>query len=1161
MKRVLNEVNTLRAREHINITPLLASFSAGDVNTTVKDDMDEYLYMVLPCAKGNLQKWMEYEPPHIEDTSVLQSHIYQIMLSITSGLAFVHKEINEHFSHHHDLKPENILYFESGGEFPIWKISDFGGSSLKNKMDGSGSYYRIGSAPYVPPEYFAKDGQKLGRAFDIFSLGTIILELATLWRYGWKGTKLQTLKDRIAAESSRNTSIVDPPRNRAAYCRAMNTVRDWILELRDDDSRRYHAILDLVDGMLKMQPERRIFAWEVEIDLFSFVGPKQPPHCIIARLESIVQGPDKAITDHNPLVRAREMKRSPEFLQVLIGEKWPENIPGLTEDLQMRSRKNSTYFSTLEVSKDRSPLYGCLEEVRWIEEKFAETSTLGLCGFGGVGYVPLIETSSILKTDFERRKTHIALHYAQRIRNSSDCKMRKHTFWVNADSERRVHESYGDIAREIGSDQISNGWDVSNAVKRWLEDASNGPWFMVIDGFEYSTTMLKLLPHSTSGQVLVTARDRGILDTICSDRDATREVGLPEPEVCLNIFRYYLKDKYDDDDLDGTKELLKTLCLPLIMKMAAIYMNKLRIPVSVMRENFSHEGYTFDYINEIVTSEKREIETPEKIFMELFLRPLFSSNPNPNSSGWPPSLKLLVFLSCLSKDKIEIQLIRANFDKTDHASLETLLATLIDCAFIEKVGGDTYRMLKFIQDGVIAWVRDKKGPKGLFRAFSNALAAILVRYNQKKIEEHGERAGRLHATTYEWKQPFMQHFSRFVQFIKEAKERELPNPLTLEPRAIECLEVFSHAYFEEGRYGDAIDFLEFALKHCDSRYQPEKKTFQIATKLIRTLAKAKIRRASEDDERQAMYLLDDRIKALKEVKSSIQQPDKSEFRLLEWEVVLDLVRICWQCGHYRQAWRSLKDLKLLDFQIKDEKVFFLKEDLIRPLVDSQGKNIRKMMLFAIRARHERGLLQLAEGKQILEQQWILPKWRASRAWNASWRTFAEAKQALTIWDKNEEEEIMDIESSIADVNLMIGSRERLDEAKGLLREHIGKREKLRVSEKSLWDTEYKLAEVLIEGGEPEVQEAIGILTRILGHHDKLFGEENKETKSCANLLRKAHRRAGQSSEISRLEKTYKLHADQINKHGQVQGSVRAGWILCGFSIFVVYFGARRLPLR
>ena len=668
---------------------------------------------------------------------------------------------------------------------------------------------------------------------------------------------------------------------------------------------------------------------------------------------------------------------------------------------------------------------------------------------------------------------------------------------------------------------------------------------MVIDGLDsprVAKEIKPLLPISSSGQILVTARDRECLGDICNWK--CREIKPPELEVCLNIFRLHLKPEYDDEDLQGTYRLLETLWLPLVIKMAATYMNKKQKPNRDMREDLRNHGF-----QQIV----RFGESEHMKFMKYFLQPLTLHRPNgKRKSRQKPEMNLLCFLACLSKDKIGRKLINANYE--DQAKLNDTLSNLMNRAFIEKVGDNSYRMHKFVQDGVIAWIRETYKEKGLFDCLAAALGAIYKRYNEKKQYELGEKAHLQHRSSYEWKVPFMPHFARFVDFTRDAKRGELSD-FQFHIGALECIETFSRVYINEGQPQGAVEVLEFARAHfeksCskgdvdsvgksdgshgpngDNRGKIDDSTIKgIATKtrLVRTLADAYALRGHDRDISQAEHLLVGQLGKVKELRSQIPIGYEAEYKMLHWELQLDLVRLYSESGRFVRAQEVFRSLELLDLHdTKSEIGFrFRYEKRLLPLFKTSWNVKKRTMLIVIRRKQYQGLLYLATGKEHAKKGWPWSQWQATQSWKAAKRALSDARGALEQWRPSEKEYLVDIESSIAEINLQLAklsnNDQLLHETEEMLIQHIKDlSEKAMASENRMWEAERKLAEVRIEGNRENIQDTIEKLTYILKAYDTRYGKGSDWTHSYAHLLSKAYQKIGRRDEVRRLQETYKL---------------------------------------
>jgi len=342
----------LQEREHPNIIPLLSSFRTGREYRLSASDRDMYLYMIHPHADGSMEAWME----HKQDNLLVdrrQSHIRDMMYDLVSAVAYIHSAIGGNIAFHHDLKPSNILFFNRGREqLPIWKICDFGSANSKLAQGDTGTDNPMASYNYTPPEYWPRRGKgRLGRAWDVFSLGCIFLELATIYKYGWnkeeslgKFVELRTSNGNCphSAEHTHLEIYQD-----ASFFNNMEAVRSWLEHLRKGSSIRLLQILDLIEEMLEEERNERIFAFEVEIYLCQIRNPDMDLESREDLFRRISQPPNKSINGldrhNNPLRRgnSKKWKLHPTLLKILKEKGWNDSTPASTEELNSQSRLNA----------------------------------------------------------------------------------------------------------------------------------------------------------------------------------------------------------------------------------------------------------------------------------------------------------------------------------------------------------------------------------------------------------------------------------------------------------------------------------------------------------------------------------------------------------------------------------------------------------------------------------------------------------------------------------------------------------------------------------------------------------------------------------------------------------------------------------------------------
>ncbi|KAL8921173.1 MAG: hypothetical protein Q9172_004169 [Xanthocarpia lactea] len=337
-ERYRREIETLRRREHPNIVPLLASYT---LETMDSGSVMKSLHFITPLAQMDLAEWMVHpEPPpwlQVLEPSETRGFLYRSIYALVSGLSFLHRENKGTITAHHDLKPKNILVF--GQDL---KIADFGSSHLRPLAEGSETQRGpLGTYEYHPPEYWNDDGSqarsKHGRAFDIWSMGCIIIELATLIVHGWGSGKLSDFKDRRRE---------NPPKtDDYSFHNNLVVVKNWVYRLQAvDGSQNLKSTLDVALQMMNQTPESRLYAWEAELDLYNILHPDDPE---VEKLENgglCVQSPQKQIPNRTqtPLHRAAH-KGDQKRICELLDAKW---------SLSIRDHNDLTAWEVLEQNQD-----------------------------------------------------------------------------------------------------------------------------------------------------------------------------------------------------------------------------------------------------------------------------------------------------------------------------------------------------------------------------------------------------------------------------------------------------------------------------------------------------------------------------------------------------------------------------------------------------------------------------------------------------------------------------------------------------------------------------------------------------------------------------------------------------------------------------------------
>jgi serine/threonine protein kinase len=210
-----------------------------------------------------------------------------------SGSSIKLKQGEEKFGRHGDIKPENILWFASSPESDdpkgILKIADFGLGRFHNRDTRSNDDWRqIKSSPtYEPPEL--KLHRPVSRAYDMWSLGCILLEFATWMLKGREGN------DAFADERGcQDSNPAYPELSNDEFFTILKTdgtkavVRDgvvtWVEQLHQHEncSAFLHDLLDMIMGhLLVILPAERYGAVKLDQEFQCFCEKAKDPEYLV----------------------------------------------------------------------------------------------------------------------------------------------------------------------------------------------------------------------------------------------------------------------------------------------------------------------------------------------------------------------------------------------------------------------------------------------------------------------------------------------------------------------------------------------------------------------------------------------------------------------------------------------------------------------------------------------------------------------------------------------------------------------------------------------------------------------------------------------------------------------------------------------------------------
>ncbi|KFZ10694.1 hypothetical protein V501_05075 [Pseudogymnoascus sp. VKM F-4519 (FW-2642)] len=164
--QIRDEMGVLEVLDHPNVVSYLG----------IEVHRDKVYIFMEYCSGGSLAGLLDYG--RIEDEQVIMVYALQLL----EGLAYLH----ESGIVHRDIKPENILLDHNG----VIKYVDFGAAKViarqgKTLINGDSSILpkanksMTGTPMYMSPEVIKGENPGRAGAVDVWSLGCVILEMAT----------------------------------------------------------------------------------------------------------------------------------------------------------------------------------------------------------------------------------------------------------------------------------------------------------------------------------------------------------------------------------------------------------------------------------------------------------------------------------------------------------------------------------------------------------------------------------------------------------------------------------------------------------------------------------------------------------------------------------------------------------------------------------------------------------------------------------------------------------------------------------------------------------------------------------------------------------------------------------------------------------------------
>ena len=173
---VLREIMK-QPQKHDHLVPLLAILQ------------QEATYsLFFPLASCDLDFYFDHAPvPRDLDA---KKAIYHRGVALAGALSFLHHGLTNMSCYHLDLKPKNVLVYDEGTPDEVWKIADFGLSSVRvnatSQNNGDSTMATGVPGTYLAPEC-AVSGGRVSALSDVWSFGCIFSLVLTFMMEGRDG--------------------------------------------------------------------------------------------------------------------------------------------------------------------------------------------------------------------------------------------------------------------------------------------------------------------------------------------------------------------------------------------------------------------------------------------------------------------------------------------------------------------------------------------------------------------------------------------------------------------------------------------------------------------------------------------------------------------------------------------------------------------------------------------------------------------------------------------------------------------------------------------------------------------------------------------------------------------------------------------------------------
>lgn len=525
-----------------------------------------------------------------------------------------------------------------------------------------------------------------------------------------------------------------------------------------------------------------------------------------------------------------------------------------------------------------------------------------------------------------------------------------------------------EIKTKIGCQE---GPDLLLSIKAWLEDDSNGPWVLIVDGLDdirYASELHPKLPRAKRGRTIITTRNWDVLIRFTRGKEAaTIPVKDLPVEDARKIFDDIVKgchSTYQPPTNKQFRELFNLVHTPLFVKWTAEYIIRIRGgPTEIgeliadLKTRISHVE-RLDFTNEQESKQERLYQ-----IFSFFLCP-FANSHDVSSEEFI----LLGTLACFSSDDLSFEAFKGLCETDGEA--RSYLGKYTSFSFISPRNPSTpgqhdYKMHDLVSEFILRYISQLSNSETkTMECFGWMLDRIFKMYCDQKRTIYQTEASQIRRDSFFWKRPFLSHFEEFSKYVHRL-EREKGVDWQIagwkcKPRIAQSIITFTKAFAYSNRIDDAIKLLQFVLNHGIESHKEGKEKYvrNVTIDVLNALA------TLLEDKRPGRHMRGFLEEALGHARNGLEMAKEADDPGRIWRISLQVTRILGRLDHFSEAAMEMKSYNLAWEELKlrlpetDRNKTVLERDMLLAHLLQQYGCAKRKKLMLVKSREI--LLRLIE---------------------------------------------------------------------------------------------------------------------------------------------------------------------------------------------------------